>query len=123
MHSGWYRSISMKKGKQMVKWKYTLNMGRDLRKSVIAKNSSKTIQLIRFLCISLLDKLTHDDKEQYSDDLKELIELLEGEEIVIKYEPNVVIDNWGFDSLNELVDDRLEQFYDICNRCRCWIEV
>lgn len=35
--------------------------------------------------------------------------------------PYLIVNDWEFKSINEFVNDRLEQFYDICFKCRCWI--
>lgn len=114
----------------MVKWKYELRDGaRELRRLIDRsleydrENNAKIIEQIQVCCKRLLNQLTDKDKEYYEDDIQDLLDVMDGEADALRNNPDIVTNDWGYDSTTELIDGRLAQFYDICDDCRCWIAI
>jgi len=108
----------------MSKWRYTLDQnGIKLRQLIKDGKESETIEQIEVCLKSLLNQLSLRDKEYHGEGIEELLLLLEGEAETIRTEPNEVIQEWGFESISELVDARLSELYDICDSCKCWIQL
>lgn len=114
----------------MVNWKYKLSVEGSTLRSLIHneddsnENKAQIIEQIERCYKALLDKFDSQDKELYEDDFIEFLELIDGEANVIRNNPEVIAE-WGdgdYDA-ESLVNDRLAQFYDDCDSCRCWIEL
>ena len=88
----------------MRKWKFTIKKGKELRELIFKHDSVGVILKLREICDDLI-------KKGY-DEFEELYYLLEGEDDIIK-EGRLEEFNWNNDE--ELVDDRLTEFYDLCD--------
>jgi len=107
----------------MAKWNYNLGEeGLKLRELTVISKEAETIDQIEICCRSLLKQLTDKDKEYYEDKIEYLINLIAGEADTIRNNPDEITKEWGFDDIEELVNSRLSEFYDICDGCRCWVE-
>ena len=118
----------------MAVWKYELlHDGARLRELTnndddSAKNSADVLEQIR-CCLRLLKmKLTSSDKEDYEQKIEDLIELMDGEPELLRIEDNDERDDRlmdiGYDSMEthlDLVNERIAEFYDLCDECGCWI--
>jgi len=109
----------------MSEWRYTLDeTGTTLRQLI--KEEGKEAEIIEQIevCLkSLLNQLSSRDKDYHKNSIEELSELLEGEAETIRTDPDAVVNEWGFDNLKELIDARLTELYDICDSCRCWVQL
>lgn len=88
----------------MRKWELTINKGRELRDLINDKNSIGVIVKLREICDDLI-------KKGY-DDFEELYFLLEGEDDIIREDR---LEEFGWNNDEDLVDDRLTEFYDLCD--------
>jgi hypothetical protein len=106
----------------MANWKYNLGEdGKLLREYILAEQSAEIIEHLQKCYQFILGKLTSKDKEDYQYEIEEAYYLLEGEADIIRNEPEVITDEWEFDDVQSLVNSRLSEFYDICDRIRCWV--
>lgn len=108
----------------MTNWKYRLEIeGKVLRKLIDEEKEAEIIEQIQKCYQTLLKKLNSTDREDYESDIEEALGLLNGEADMIRNNPDEITseDGWGFDSITDLVDERLEAFYDICDSLKCWI--
>jgi len=107
----------------MAKWNYNLGEnGIKLRELVKEEKEVETIEQIEVCLKSLLNQLSSRDKEYHGEGIEELLGLLEGESDTIRNDPDEITKEWGFDSIQSLVNGRLSELYDICDSCRCWVE-
>ena len=109
----------------MGKWKYKLNEGVKLRELIDGdtddkENQALIIEQIIVCCKALLEKLDDKDKEYYQMELEDLINVMDGEGDYIRNGEDLYE---SFYSTEELADARLAEFYDICDACRCWIDL
>lgn len=111
----------------MVKWKMTLKSeGTKLRELIRKAKEEDTPEIqaeiilhLKKLCGSIMKKFDEDDYGYF--DIEELESLLDGDDEIILRDDN--ISDYGFDSIQELVDARLEDFYDCCDKLGVWINV
>ena len=88
----------------MGKWKYTLCFGKNLREAIEAEDVKLVVRCLIVCYHELFNKMSDDDKDYYESDIEDTIFNLE-----------------NFDE-DEDVDSYLEEFYDICDDVRVWIE-
>lgn len=106
----------------MKEWKYSLE-GSVLRSLIKdGDKQAEVIERLEYLYKRLLKKLDKDDKEYYQYEIEDNMSVLEGEADIIRNKPHEILE-WGFDNVNELTNERLKQFYDICDNCRCWVDI
>lgn len=108
----------------MREWKSNIN-GKHLRALINEGETFKILQELegvvkRITNKSNLFKLDEYDKEEFG----ELLYTIEsdtyaGEEALMEY---VKGENW-ISNINELVDDRLSQFYDLCDKHNIWVSI
>lgn len=108
----------------MREWKSKIN-GKHLRALIDEGETFKILQELectvkRITNKSNLFKLDEYDKEEFGDLLYTIeSDTYAGEEALIEY---VKGENW-ISNINELVDDRLSQFYDLCDKHDIWVTV
>ena len=106
-------------------WNYRLEAeGKKLREFVDGdetfENSAACIDQLRVCCKRVMDALRGRDKEYYYDDFEELYELMDGEADVLRTNPSEIFE-WEFTGATELVNERLREFYDLCDAARVWV--
>jgi len=107
----------------MSKWNYNLGEnGIKLRDLIKEEKEAETIEQIEICLKSLLSQLSAKDREHHGEGIEELLELLEVEAETIRNDIKEVTEEWGFDNIQDLVNARLLELYDVCDSCRCWVE-
>lgn len=106
----------------MKKWKYTVKHGNELRKAISNDDSVQVVKMLAECYNEILQNFSFEDdydKEQFT----EAFELLDGDDLIIIDCKNGKdnIQNYGFDIINDLVDARLEEFYDLCDDYNIWV--
>jgi len=96
--------------------------GTKLRELIKEEKEPETIEQIEICLKHLLSQLSAKDREYHGEGIEELLELLEGEAETIRTDKNEVTAEWGFDNIQDLVNARLLELYDVCDSCRCWVE-
>ena len=92
-------------------WEYKLLEGKKLRSLINNESSSSEIfNQIKVCCESMLRILNEDDLFSFEDDI---------ENIIAQVDYLVSEEDYGESAVNDL----LEEFYDLCDNCRCWIEI
>lgn len=84
------------------------------------QNSTKIISQLNKCCKILMNKMKKQN-DPYIQDLKDFYDIINVKEVILSEKPYLIVSDWEFKSIDEFVNDRLEQFYDICFKCRCWI--
>ena len=92
----------------MAKWIYTLNSGTALREAIDDDNCEQTARCILKCLEDLVNKLSDEDRNWKGFDIEDLAEninsfLGDGEEE------------------EEIINDFLSEFYDICDDIRAWV--
>lgn len=93
----------------MAKWKYTLNSGKTLREAIENEDMEQVVKCLLLCYRELLDKLDEWDEEDYEIDIHDSIGVL------MAYE--LCPDEDDEDYINE----KLEEFYDLCDELSVWI--
>lgn len=88
-----------------MKWKYTINSGSALREAIDNEDAEQAVKCLLLCYKELQSKLTEEDKDCRGMEIEDAIFNLE-----------------NFD-IDEDVDDYLEDFYDLCDELRVWIEI
>jgi hypothetical protein len=106
----------------MKKWQYTVKHGNELRNAISNDNGIQVIKTLVECYNEILQNYSFEDdydKEQF----EEANNLLDGDDLIIIDCKNGKdnIQNYGFDNINELVDARLEEFYDLCDDYNIWV--
>ena len=112
------------------KWKYRLRSGKALRTSIENATDLKSIAFmltrLQKSCSEVMEWAQDDpEADDYSSaysQFEELYELLDGEPEVIRDEPQVLFE-WGFTGADQLAEMRLQEFYDLCDEHRVWVEL
>jgi len=106
------------------KWKYNLKEdGIALRELVNDEKEAEIIEQLQKCYYNLLSQLVPNDKAYYGSAIEEAYSLLDGEAEVIRNNPDEIINEWEFTSIEELINCRLREFYNICDDVRCWVEL
>lgn len=107
----------------MKKWNYKLEEeGKELRKLIDEEKPAEIIEQLQKCYNSLSNLLSEEDKEYYESDIEDAMNLIEGEADIIRNNPEE-LEDFGFENVEELVDERLREFYDICDNARVWIQL
>ena len=107
---------------KMANWKYDLRGdGILLRQLIKEEKEPEIIEQLQKCYQVILKKLTPRDKENYEYEVEEASNLLDGEADILKNNPDVIINEWDFNNTRELVNSRLQEFYNICDDVRCWV--
>lgn len=112
----------------MAKWIYTCKGGTELRNLISRSGAWEiSVEIIRQLqrCYTeILENYPWED-EYDKDRFEESANCLDGDDLIIENWMNGVedIEEYGFDTDDELVDARLEEFYNLCDDYRIWVEV
>lgn len=108
----------------MREWKSKIN-GKHLRTLIDEGESFKILQELESSVKRISNKPDSFKLDEYDhEEFKDLLYTIEsdthaGEEALIEY---VNGENW-LSGITELVDDRLSQFYDLCDKYNIWITV
>lgn len=97
----------------MARWKYKLNSGTALREAINNEDMEQVVKCLLFCYQELYKKLTVDDRADYLDDIEDAFAELSS------YEPYDDDEEYEEYYLNE----KLAEFYDLCDELRAWIEV
>lgn len=95
----------------MAHWKYTLKSGSALREAIYNNDMEQVVKCLLLCYKELLDKLDEWDEADYEIDIQDSIGVL------MAYE--LCPDEDDKDYLN----DKLEEFYDLCDEIRAFVEL
>ncbi len=90
----------------MANWDYTIHKGKLLREAIEDEDTELVVKCLIACYKELLLKLSDEDKEWKEFDIEDNIALLE-----------------SYDEDEDDIDDRLSDFYDICDELRAWISI
>jgi hypothetical protein len=110
----------------MAKWNYKLEEeGKEIRKLIDSEKKEEIIEHLQKCYKKILTILNSEDKENYEYEIEDALNLLDGEADMIRNNPEEITseDGWGFNSITDLIDERLEAFYDICDEVRIWVQL
>lgn len=93
----------------MARWKYTLNSGSALREAIHNEDTEQVVKCLLLCYKELLDKLVGEDRKGFMWDIEDTINVL----TLYESDPD------DEDNINYY----LEEFYDICDELRAWIEI
>lgn len=93
-------------------WKYKLKSGSALREAICNEDLEQTVKCLLSCCIELNRKLRGEDKSDYGLELDDIFTALSSYEINGDEEEN-----------EEIINDYLADFYDICDDVGAWIEI
>ena len=91
----------------MAKWDYIITSGKELRKAIDNGDIQATLKALQLCSQELLDKLSDEDREWKGMDIEDAI---------------ATLDYTYTDDIEE-VDGYLEEFYDLCDSLRAWVEI
>ena len=112
----------------MAKWIYTCKGGKELRNLIDRAGTwEMSIEILRHLTKCYDEIIENYPWEDEYDrlDFQEAREILEGDDDII-YEWMSGGDDvsvYGFDDDEDLVDERLREFYDLCDNYRIWVDM
>ena len=96
----------------MAKWKYTIHSGTALRDAINNEDMEQVIECLLSCCVELNRKLRGEDKTDYGLELDDMFVTLSCYEPTEDDEEN-----------EEIINEYLEQFYDICDDVRAFIKL
>lgn len=111
----------------MKKWNYTLKKGKELRNLIHGDETEETdikiIMLLKECYQELIAQSIFDDDDKY--DLEEALNLLDGDDEIVKlyFAHDREFYDYGFANAEELINARLQEFYDLCDALDVWIEI
>lgn len=91
----------------MAKWDYIITNGKELREAIEHSDIKATLKALQLCHQELLNKLSDEDREWKGMDIEDAISTL---------------DYIYTDDIEE-VDGYLEEFYDLCDSLRAWVEM
>ena len=108
----------------MKKWKFVVTNGKELRKAIHEENGVFVINVLKKCYEEILYNYNFDD-ETDEEKFRESYDLLEGDDEIIENCNNGTedISDYGFLTTDGLVDERLTEFYNLCDEYDFWIEV
>ena len=89
----------------MAKWDYTITNGKELRQAIDDGDATATLKALLLCYKELYNKLSDEDKDWKGMDIEDAIFNVEN------FDPD------------EDVDGYLEEFYDLCDELRAWVEM
>lgn len=89
----------------MAKWDYTITNGKELREAINNGDIKATLKAILLCYKELYVKLSDEDKDWKGMDIEDTIFNVEN------FDPD------------EDIDGYLEEFYDLCDELRAWVEM
>ena len=95
----------------MANWKYTLKSGSALRKAIYHDDMEQVVKCLLLCYEELLNKLDEWDEADYEIDIHDSIGVLKAYELCPDEDDE------------DCIDDYLEEFYNLCDELRAWIEI
>ena len=92
-------------------WKYTLNSGSALREAIYKDDMEQVLKCLLLCYRELLDKLDKWDEADYEIDIQDSIGVLMAYTLCPDEDDE------------DYINDKLEEFYDLCDELRVWIEL
>lgn len=111
----------------MAKWIYTCKGGTELRnlinRSGVWEISIEVIKQLQRCYKEIIENYPWED-EYDKGEFEEAADLLIGDDLIIERWMNGEedIEEYGFETDEDLVDARLEEFYNLCDSYRIWVE-
>lgn len=111
----------------MNKWRFTLESGSALREAIstafhatedIKEKQAQVLDALEKCVDKCIGKLPEDELFDFED----FQGTIAGEADYVR-KRDKFIQEMGFNSAEELIDDRLEQFYDLCDRYKVWVSL
>lgn len=93
-------------------WKYKIKSGKALREAIDNEDMEQVVEYLLSCCVELNDKLRGEDRITYGLDLDDMFIALNC------YEPSE-----DEEENEETIDGYLEQFYNICDDVRAFVEL
>lgn len=94
----------------MAKWKYTINSGSALREAIDNEDTEQVVKCLLLCYKELSDKLSEKDKNWFG-------EGIEQEVYTLDYIDRMGVEDEDADEIN----NRLEEFYDLCDNVRAFV--
>lgn len=95
----------------MARWKYTLNSGSALREAINNDDMEQVVKCLLLCYRELLDKLDEWDEADYEIDIQDSIGVLMAYELCPDEDDE------------DYIDSQLEEFYDLCDEIRAFVEL
>lgn len=96
----------------MAQWNYTIRFGKQLREAISSEDMDIVVKCLIACYRELLNKLSEEDRDYYEFDIEDTIESLD------------YLDRMGVDDEDEEeIDDRLAEFYDLCDDVGAWVAI
>jgi hypothetical protein len=95
----------------MARWKYTLNSGSALREAINNDDMEQVVKCLLLCYQELLDKLDEWDERDYEIDIQDSIGVLMAYELCPDEDDE------------DYINDKLEEFYDLCDELRAFVEL
>jgi hypothetical protein len=95
----------------MARWKYTLNSGSALREAIDNDDMEQVVKCLLLCYKELLDKLDEWDEADYEIDINDSIGVLMAYELCHDEDDE------------DYINDQLEEFYDLCDELRAFVEI
>lgn len=107
----------------MTKWIYKLKKGSELRRLIEeAETTENLLEILQELKNCYQEILAfypfEDEYDKYN--IQEALDFLEGDDEIIQEEE---LEEYGFENAEDLIDNRLEEFYNLCDDYRIWVEL
>lgn len=105
----------------MTKWIYKLKRGNELRRLIEeAETTENLLEILQKLKNCYQEILTsypfEDEYDKY--DIQEALNFLGGDDEIIQEKE---LGEYGFENAEDLIDNRLEEFYNLCDDYRIWV--
>ena len=108
-----------------MKWNLQLTTGHSLRSAILIGQSGlreDVAHVMDSLMTSVKEVINRAPSDKVLFAFEEFESVIDGEGELIRAD-DPLIGEMGFDNPTELVDDRLEQFYDLCDHHRVWVGI
>lgn len=101
----------------MANWKYKLKSGKALRDAINAEDNVDTLNALRD-CFEEIHRAMPDmyDEDELEDDINEIENQLDNCENYADYDMTL-------DDVEDAVNYMLEEFYDLCDAYRIWVDI
>lgn len=105
-------------------WTFRITNGKELRKAIRENNGVAVINALKKCYEEILNNYNF-EYDYDRQDFEDARELLDGDDIIIENCQCGIenISEYGFSNTSELVDERLTEFYDLCDNYNFWVEI
>ncbi len=110
-------------------WEYNISKDEGDSLQAMLRNSDNSAETLACIlekiqsCCKKVVELMEGAGDRHASDFDELNLTIDGEPELCRAGDVATIKGWGFDSFQELVDSRLQDFYDYCDSSRVWVGI